>query len=390
MDFSLTDEQEQLRESARRFAQAELPSVARELEETHEPVPLELRRRFAELGYLGINLPAEYGGHGFSHLHAVIVLEEFAKVSPAVAFPIFESCFGPILAIAHFGPETMKRRLIPEVVAGDKVVAVSMSEPGAGSALTDLRTRAVIEGDTVRITGQKRWCSGAGHAEGYLVYCRMSDAPGARGLGAVYVEKGAAGFTFGRKERLMGFRGIPSADMYFDDVKLKTDDIVVGAGGFKKLMEAFDLERCGNATMSLALAQGAFNYVLAYVQERRQFGQPIVDFQAVQLRLADMAMRIEAARLLLYQAVCSAQTGLPTIRQSSIAKCFANEMVREVTGWAMQLMGAYGYSKEYPIEQRFRDAWGWGIAGGAIDIQKINIASELIGRRFSQRRGASA
>jgi len=386
MDFRLTEEQENLREAARKFAQTELPQLARELEEKNEPVPGEMVERYASLGYLGINLPEQYGGHGLSHLDAVIVLEEFAKISPAVAFPVFESCFGPILAIAHFAPEALRKRLIPEVVSGKRIIAVAMSEPDAGSALTDLRTRAIVEEDTVRLSGQKRWCSGAGHANGYLVYCRMSDEPGAKGIGAVYVEKGATGFTFGKRELLMGFRGIVSADMYFDDVRIPTGNVVVSAGGgFRKLMEAFDLERCGNATMSLAIAQGTLDYVLEYVQQRKQFGKPIVDFQAVQMRLADMAMKVEAARLLIYQAVWSASEGMPSIKQSSIAKCFANEMVREVTGHAMQMMGAYGYNKEYPIEQRLRDGWGWGIAGGAIDIQKTNITSSLIGRRFDQR-----
>jgi len=386
MDFQLTSEQVQLRASVRRFAQAELPALAQEIEQTHEPLPRAMMKRYAELGYLGVNLPEAYGGHGMSHLDAVIVLEELAKVSPAVAFPTFESCFGPILAIAHFAPEELKRRVIPRVAAGEAIVAVSMSEPEAGSALTDLRTRATIEGDIVRISGQKRWCSGAGHADGYLVYCRMSDEPGAAGIGAVYLEKDTPGFTFGRKEQLMGFRGVPSADMFLDDVRLPAANIVVRAGGFRKLMEAFDLERCGNATMSLAIAQGAFDYALGYVQERRQFGKPLVDFQAVQLRIAEMAMKLEAARLLVYQAVANASAGLPSVKESSIAKCYANEMVREVAGSALQLMGAYGYSKEFPMEQRLRDAWGWGIAGGAIDIQKINIASALVGRRFDQRR----
>lgn len=387
MDFRLTPEQEQLRDTTRRFARAELPGLAREIEEKHEPLPREWMKRYAQLGYLGINLPAEYSGHGLGHLDAVIVLEELAKISPGVAFPVFESCFGPILAIAHFAPLELRRKLIPQVVAGEKIVAVSMSEPEAGSALTDLRTRAMVEGDSVRLSGQKRWCSGAGHADGYLVYCRMSEDPGAKGIGAVYVEKGAPGFTFGKKEQLMGFRGVPSADMFFDDVRVPIANIVVSAGGgFRKLMEAFDLERCGNATMSLAIAQGALEYALGYVQERRQFGKPIVEFQAVQLRLAEMAMKVEAARLLIYQAVVNASAGLPSVRESSMAKCYANEMVREVAGSALQLMGAYGYSKEYPMEQRLRDAWGWGIAGGAIDIQKTNIASALVGKRFDQRR----
>jgi len=387
MDFRLTPEQQQLRDTARRFAQTELPGLANEIEARHEPLPREWMTRFASLGYLGINLPAEYGGHGMSHLDAVLVLEEFAKVSPAVAFPVFESCFGPILAIAHFAPEALRKQLIPQVVAGEKIVAVSMSEPEAGSALTDLKTRAVPDGQHYVLKGQKRWCSGAGHADGYLVYCRMSDDAGAKGIGALYLEKGAKGFSFGKQEQLMGFRGVPSADMYFDDVRVPKESIVVPAGGgFRKLMEAFDLERCGNATMSLAIAQGAFDYALGYVQERRQFGKPIVDFQAVQLRLAEMAMKVEAARLLIYQAVSNAAAGLPSVRESSMAKCFANEMVREVAGSALQLMGAYGYSKEYPVERRLRDAWGWGIAGGAIDIQKTNIAGALVGRRFDQRR----
>jgi butyryl-CoA dehydrogenase len=151
-------------------------------------------------------------------------------------------------------------------------------------------------------------------------------------------------------------------------------------------MEAFDLERCGNATMALAQAAGALEDVIAYVQERRQFGKPIVEFQAVQLRLAEMQMMVEGARLLIWRAACNAQDGLPSMLDSSVAKCYANEIARTVTGHAVQLMGGYGYSREYPMERRLRDAWGWGIAGGAIDIQKVNIAAAMLGRRFDQRR----
>lgn len=386
MDFKLTAEQEQLRDAATRFAAAELTTIARELEDKNEPLPHRLVKRLGEMGYLGINLDEAHGGHGLGHLEAVLVLEAVAKVSPAVAFPIFESCFGPVLAIQHFAGDALKRRIIPKVVSGDMIVAVSMSEPDAGSALTDLRTRGEVKGDTVVINGQKRWCSGAGHSDAYVVYCRMSDAPGAKGIGAVLVDKGTSGFTFGKPEQLMGFRGVPSADMFFDNVTVPAENIIVPAGGFRRLMEAFDLERCGNATMSLAIAAGALDYVLGYVQERKQFGKPLIDFQAVQLKVAEMAMKVEASRLLIHRAVANAQDGLPSVRDSSIAKCFANEMTREVCGAAIQLMGGYGYNKEYPIEQRFRDSWGWGIAGGAIDIQKTNIASALVARRFDQRR----
>ncbi len=385
MDFTLNEEQRALQDSVRQFAQRELPEIARQIEETDEPPSLELRRRFGELGYLGVNLPAEYGGGGLSHFDAVLVLEEIAKISIAVAFPIFESCFGPSLAIAHFGNEAMKQRVLPRVCTGDMIVAVSMSEPDAGSALTDLKTQIRNENGKLLLNGTKRWSSGAGHSEAYVVYCRMDDSHGAKAIGAVLVEKGSEGFSFGKRDHHMGFRGVYSADMYFDNVTINEEDILVPAGGFGKLMDAFDLERCGNTTMSLATAQSAFDYVLAYVQERQQFGKPLIDFQGVQIQIAEMKMKLEAARLLLYRAVINAESGLPSIAESSVAKCFANETVREVTGKAMQLMGGYGYSKEYPVEQKLRDAWGWGIAGGAIDIQKVNIAAALVGRRFNQR-----
>jgi len=385
MDFRLTDDQQQLQETARRFAREQMPAVAKELEAKHEPLSKEWRKRYAEMGFLGINTPESFGGLGLGGLEALIVLEEFAKVSPAVAFPIFEACVGPIRAIQHFAHDELKARVLPKVVEGEIVVAVAMSEPDAGSALTDLTTRAEEKGSSVILNGQKRWCSGGGHSDGYVVYCRMSDAPGAKGIGAVYVEKDMPGVSFGPKEKLMGFRGIPGADIFFENVEVPAENVIVPAGGFRHLMEAFDLERCGNATMCLGIAAGALEATLDYVQERRQFGKPIVDFQAVQLKLAEMTTRVEASRLLIHRAAQNGADGLPSVFESSVAKCFANEMVREVTGLGLQLHGAYGYSTEFPMEQRLRDAWGWGIAGGTIDIQKINIASALVGRRFNQR-----
>ena len=386
MDFQLTAEQKALQESARRYARERLPAVARDCEETGHPPDRELVRAYAELGFLGVNVPEACGGLGLGNLEALLVLEEFGKISSAVAFPVFESCVGPVRAIERFGSETLKQRVVPAVCRGEIQVAVSMSEPQAGSALTDLATRAELRGDRIILNGTKRWCSGGGHADGYVVYCRMSADEGARGIGAVYVEKDALGVSFGRPEQLMGFRGVPSCDIYFENAEVPADNVVVPAGGFRKLMEAFDLERCGNATMALAQAAGALEDVLAYVQERHQFGKPLVDFQAVQLKLAEMQIRVDAARLLIHRAASNAQHGMPGILESSVAKCFANEIARECCGHAVQLMGGYGYSREYPMERRLRDAWGWGIAGGAVDIQKVNIASAMVGRRFDQRR----
>ena len=385
MDFTLSNEQIELQDSVRNFAKNELTTVAAEIELTGKPPNKKIIKKFSEMGFLGVNLPQKYGGLGMTNFEAVLVLEEVAKISIALAFPVFESCFGPALAISYFASEKLKEKTLPKVCSGKMILAVAMSEPHAGSALTDLSTSATISNGRILVNGTKRWCSGASHADAYVVYCKMSNEQGANGIGAVLIEKNRPGLSFGKKERHMGWRGVVSADMHFDDINLPLENIVLPAGGFKKLMKAFDLERCGNTTMSLACAQSAFDYVLNYVQERKQFGKQLIDFQAVQISIAEMKMKLDASRMLLYRAVTNTGSKLPTIGESSIAKCYANEICREVTGKAMQLMGAYGYSSDYPIEQKFRDSWGWGIAGGAIDIQKTNIAASLIGRRFNQR-----
>ncbi len=387
MDFQLSAEQTELKETVRRYAKEKLPPIAEHIEKSGEPPGRDLIHEFAEMGFLGVNIPEEFGGLGLGNLEALIVIEEIAKISAAVAFPVFESCVGPVRAIERFAADELRNKVVPAVCRGDAVIAIAMSEPNAGSALTDLTTRGVIENGQCTISGNKRWCSGGGHADGYLVYTRLADEPGARGIGAVYVEKGTPGLSFGEQEELLGFRGVPSSDIYFDNVTVPEENVVLPAGGFKKLMSAFDLERCGNATMGLAQASGALEDAIEYVQERKQFGRPIIEFQAVQLKLAEMQMQVEAARLLIYRAACNAQQGMPSLLDSSVAKCFANEIARTVTGAAVQLLGGYGYSKEYPMERRMRDGWGWGIAGGSIDIQKINIASALVGRRFNQRAG---
>ena len=389
MDFNLTDEQRELKETAHKFVRAELRDLARDMEEKDYPVPSYMLRAYGEMGFLGINLPEQYGGLGLGHIEALLVLEEFAQISNAVAFPVFEALTGPVRTIERFGSEAMKAKILPEVISGEKIVAVSMSEPDAGTALTDLTTRAVEDGDDFIVNGYKRWTSGAGHSDYYVTYCRFNEEPGAKGIGAILLEKDMPGMSFGKREELMGFRGIPTADFAIEDVRVPASNVIVGAGGFGRLMSAFGLERCGNATQALGLAAAALEQALAYTQEREAFGKPIVDFQAVQLKLAEMAMKVDAARLLIHRAAVGAATspdGLPTVYESSLAKCYANEIVREVTALGMQVMGGYGYHKDYGMEQRLRDAYAWGIAGGAIDVQKTNIAAAMIGRRFDQRK----
>ncbi|MEL7190369.1 MAG: acyl-CoA dehydrogenase family protein, partial [Pseudomonadota bacterium] len=360
MDFQLTDDQRELKETARKFARSELTDLAREMEEKDYPVPHDMLRTYGEMGFLGVNLPTEYGGLGLGHLEALLVLEEFAQVSNAVAFPVFEALTGPVRTIDRFGSDEMKARVLPEVIKGEKIVAVSMSEPDAGTALTDLKTKAAADGNGYVVNGYKRWTSGGGHSDYYVTYARFSDDPGAKGIGAILLEKDMEGMEFGKREELMGFRGIPTADFAIDNVKVPGENVIIGAGGFGKLMSAFGLERCGNATQALGVAAAALEQALEYTQEREAFGKPIVDFQAVQLKIADMAMKVDAARLLIHRAAINASAqddGLPTVYESSLAKCFANEMVRDVAALGMQVMGGYGYHKDYGMEQRLRDAY---------------------------------
>jgi butyryl-CoA dehydrogenase len=385
MDFQLSAQQRDFQQAARQYAQEELAAVAKECERTSEPVPEAVRRRMGELGFLGVNIPQAYGGVGAGKVDSLIVLEELAKMSAAVAFPAFEANCGPAQTLLYLAPEWLKQHVLPRVCSGEMMVSVAMSEPDVGTAMTELKTRAEIKGDRVVISGVKRWCSGAGHAQGYVLYCRLADRPGAAGVGAVYLEKGTPGLSFGKPEQFMGARGFHNAEIYLDEVEVPVENIVVPAGGVRELMRSFNMERLGNATCALGIAASALEVALVYTQERHQFGKPLVDFQAVQLRLAEMKIDVEAARLLIHRAAQGAEEGLPSLIDTSVAKCFANEAVRRVVANGAQVMGAYGYSTAYPMEQKMRDAWLWGIGGGHIDLQKVNIAGELVSRRFSQR-----
>ncbi len=385
MDFRLNEQQLEFQQTARRFARERLAEVAKDCERTNMPVPDDVRRQMGDLGFLGVNIPEEYGGLGAGKVDALIVLEELAKVSPAAAFPVFEANCGPAQTLLYHGPDHLKAQVLPRVCSGEMMVSVAMSEPDIGTAMTDLSTRAEIRNDRIVINGVKRWCSGAGHARGYVLYCRLSDKPGAAGVGAVYLEKDTPGLSFGKPEVFMGVRGFHNAEIYLEDVEIPVENIIVPAGGVRDLMRSFNMERLGNATCALGVAASALEVALDYTQQRIQFGKPIVEFQAVQLRLADMKVDVEAMRLLIHRAAQAAEDGLPSLMDTSVAKSFANEAVRRVVAHGIQVMGANGYNTEYPMEQKVRDSWVWGIGGGHIDLQKVNITSEMVGRRFSQR-----
>lgn len=385
LDFTLTDEQQALREMAARLAKEVYAPRGLEWDRDGTFLPHEERKRLASLGLLGLTLPEKHGGSEVGLLDALLVIEELAKESQVAAFQVFEANTGPARVIDLFANEEQRERLLPPIIAGDKTMAVTISEPDAGSAATDLKTVATLEGDHYIVNGTKRWCSGAGHAEQYLVYVRLTDHSGHRGIGAIVVDLDTSGLTFGPQEQLMGFRGIPSADMFFDEARVPAENLIVASGGFRDLFTAFSIERLGNSTMSLAIGQACLDRTAQYIQEREQFGRPIVEFQMVQSGVADMIVQVEAARLLIWRAAANAGRGAPSPLEASVAKCFANEMAKRVSDLAIQLHGGYGYAPEYGIERFHRDAHGWALAGGTPGIQRIRIVSEYLGRSFNQR-----
>jgi alkylation response protein AidB-like acyl-CoA dehydrogenase len=387
--YGLTEDQIALRELARKFAREQFAGKALEWDRADRALSAEARQALARVDLIGICLPAEVGGMGRPLVDALIVIEEIAKVCQLAAWPVFEACTGAARVIELCGTPEQAARFLPAVAAGRDVIAVSISEPDAGSAATDLRTTAVPDGDELVLNGVKRWCSGAGHADRYLVYCRMADVPGSKGIGAVLVDAEAQGLTVGPQEKLMGFHGIGSADLVLENVRVPLGNVVQPAGGFRRLFEVFSIERLGNATMSLAIAQAALDRSARYVTERRQFGREIADFQLVQASIADMLMQTEAARLLIHRAASGAGRGVPSPIEASLAKCFANETAKRVSDIAMQLHGGYGYTEEYGLERLQRDAHGWALAGGTTNMQRIRIASAYLGRRFDQRAGGA-
>jgi alkylation response protein AidB-like acyl-CoA dehydrogenase len=387
MDFELTEEQRELRETVREFADRECAPRAAEWDRAgvvtadHE----QLEKQLVSLGLYGLALPEAYGGGGQDLLTAVLCAEQLARISPLAAAGIFESNFGPVRVIEQFGSEDQKRRWIPAVCAGETEISIGMSEPDAGSALTDLRTRATLTDSGWAINGLKSWCTGGGHSRAYLVYCRMSDERGAKGIGGVLVEKDTPGFTFGPQESYMGMRGFPSCELKFDDCVVPESNVIVPPGEFAHLMAAFNIERVGNSTMALGIATGALELAVEYAKSRTTFGRPICERSVIQQMVAEMAVRVDAARLLVYRAAANADRGLVEIKEASMAKVFANETAKAVTDMAMEVFGAAGYSTANPIERMLRDSRGWPIAGGTLQIQRLTIASAVFGRRFDQR-----
>jgi alkylation response protein AidB-like acyl-CoA dehydrogenase len=385
MDFRLSAAQTALRARARALADTVFRERAARWDAAEE-YPWDNVTDLVKAGFMGLTIPREYGGQGGSILDVLLVVEEVARVCGVTARIVVEGSLGVVGALAAYGTEAQKRRYFPWVLDGDKP-AIAITEPAAGSAATDLETRADEAPEGYTLHGGKRWITGAGTSRLHLVYCRMSETPGAEGIGGIFVERDTPGFRVGERDRTMGLRGIPEGRLSFEGCRVPKDNVLVGPpDGFKKLMRAYNSQRLGAATVALGLAQGAYELALAYATERRQFGRPIADFQGIRWKLADMAIKIDAARLLIHRAAANAGAEFPDALEAAKAKTFAAEIAQEVTGQALQIHGAAGYGRALPLERMVRDARMFAIGGGTVEMMRNLIADRILPTRADFRR----
>ena len=378
MDFSLTPEQQQFRESVLRFARKELEKDA--LARAHAPAyPFDVAKLMAKQGLLGLTIAEADGGQGGSLMDAVLAIEAVASVCPRSADVIQAGNFGPIRVLAEYGSPSQKTLFLRKLLAGESVISVGMTEPDAGSAVTELRTTATREGKGWRIKGSKVFTTHSAYADLVLAYVRFG--PGVGGIGSVLIERSS--IKIGKKSHFMS--GEEWAELHFDDVLVPEDMVLLGEGGFKKQIAGFNVERIGNASRSLALGRYAFEAARQWAMQRRQFGRLLCEFQGLQWKFADMKIKLDAAQLLLYRAAANADRGFPSADETAIAKAACNQAGFEVANEALQAMGATGYSSETLVEYCMRRCRGWMIAGGSVEILKNRIAEAVFERSFSQR-----
>lgn len=387
MNFQFSESQQTLVAQVRAFSEAEIAPYAAKWD-ADEHIPREQIQKYADAGYFGMTLPEEFGGRGMSTLDAILVIEEVARHCGISGRLIVDHNFGAVGTILNFGAEAQRRRILPLVCRGEKLMSIGMTEPEAGSALTDLVTSATKDGKTYIIDGEKRWITGAGEREFTLVYARFNEVPGPEGIGAILLEEGMPGYTYGPRIRSLGVRGVREGVLLFDQVRVPEENLVVAPGSaFANLMSAYNGQRVGASAVALGITQGAFDYALEYADNRRQFGKRLTDFQATQFKLANMAIEIDAARFLIYRAADTARATITNRYESSVAKVFVSEMAIRVTSEAIQLLGAEGYGRHHPVERMFRDARAFTLAGGSAEIQRLGIATKILGRSLPQHAG---
>lgn len=380
MNFELSEEHQAFAESVRRFAQDKLAPGA--LRRAHSAqYPWDAARMLAEQGLLGIAFPEEDGGQGGTLMHAVIAIQEIALVCPKSADIVQAGNFGPIRTFVEYATPEQKARFLPDLLAGRKLIALGMTEPEAGSAVTELRTTARRDGDHYVIDGSKIFSTHSPEAELFLIYVRFG--PGVNGIGSVLVERGAPGFQVGEPSKFMS--GEEWCQLYFEDCRIPADNLLLGEGGFKRQIAGFNVERLGNSSRALALGRHCFNVAREHAMVRKQFGRELCEFQGIQWKFAEMAMKLESAQLLLYRAAMEGEHGLPSAHSTAMAKLACNQAGWDVANEALQIMGGMGYSQESIVEYCLRRIRGWMIAGGSIEMLKNRIAEGVFGRSFPQR-----
>jgi hypothetical protein len=379
MDFRLSDDQQVLRRSVREFAEAEIGPHVMEWDEA-QAFPPELVAKMAALGLMGIQFPEAYGGSAMSAVDYCLCLEELARVCPAVALSVAAHNGLCSAHIYMFGTEAQKQRFLPPLVKGDILGAWGLTEPTAGSDAAGTRTTAVRDGDSGWVINGAKTFITHGAIGGTFVAMAVTDrARGNRGISAFIIERGTPGMRPGKKENKLGMRASDTSEIVFTDCRVPADQLLGEEGqGFVNAMQVLDAGRIGIAALSVGLAQGAYEAARKYALERRQFGQPIAAFQATQWKIADLATRIEAARLLTYRAADMRDRGERTTRQSAMAKLFSSEVAVRAAEECVQIHGGYGFVKDYPAEKFFRDVKLLTIGEGTSEIQRLVIARQLL------------
>ncbi|WP_437019001.1 acyl-CoA dehydrogenase [Streptomyces sp. enrichment culture] len=379
-DFDLyrpSEEHDMLRDTVRALAEAKIAPHAAAVDEEAR-FPQEALDALVANDLHAVHVPEEYGGAGADALATVIVIEEVARACASSSLIPAVNKLGSLPVILS-GSEELKKKYLAPLAKGDAMFSYCLSEPDAGSDAAGMRTRAVRDGDTYVLNGVKRWITNAGVSEYYTVMAVTDPSKRSKGISAFVVEKSDPGVSFGAPEKKLGIKGSPTREVYLDDVRIPADRMIGEEGtGFATAMKTLDHTRITIAAQALGIAQGALDYAKGYVRERRQFGKPIADFQGVQFMLADMAMKISAARALTYQAAAASERGDADLTyQGAAAKCFASDVAMEVTTDAVQLLGGYGYTRDYPVERMMRDAKITQIYEGTNQVQRIVMARNL-------------
>ena len=387
MDYFLTEEQRMLKDLARKIAEEKIIPVRAELDEKEE-FPRDILKVCAEAGLFGVSIPEEYGGAGGGVFENCLVVEELSRACIGVSVSYAASGLGayPILL---FGTEEQKRKYLPQIASGEKLAAFAATEANAGSDVAAMQTQAVKDGEGYRLNGTKQWITNGGEADIYVVFAVTDKRRGPRGISGFIVEKGTPGFSFGKKERKMGIRASATRELIFEDCWIPKENLLGGKEGIGliAILKTFDMTRPGIGAQAVGLAQGAFEVALQYARQRVQFGQKIISFQAVQHMLADMATQIEAARALVYSVARYIDSHPKEFsKEAAMAKLFPSDIAMKVAEDAVQILGGYGYMRDFPVEKMMRDAKILQIYEGTNQIQRNNIALELIKEAARRRR----